>query len=269
MKIIKTLLILLFISSLALAQEGENLSRKEQRKKRKAEQTKYFVEELGLGYSSAQDFRLSNQIYKGAGIALSLGSFKQSPRTITEFQWLVGMNYVTSQAGVTGFDGTMSWNYTYLKVIRTFEDQPWRVAIGGKADILAQGRYMPSLGNSSIHWDGLFSLGVASRFEQDFEIPFIKKQVLFYGKVHLPFVSYVNRPIYAVSGWDFPEQSVATFGRFFRLETEGGLIFRVSKNNQNLFRIGYKWDIYRFRDNDIHRVITGHHYLNFGLMVKM
>lgn len=179
------------------------------------------------------------------------------------------MNFVTSQAGTFGFDGTMSWNYTYLKVIQNDNNKPWKFALGGKADILAQGRFIPSLGNSSIHWDGLFSIGLAGRAERAFKIPFIKKQFFFYGKAHLPLVSYVNRPIYALPAWDFPEQHIATWGRFFRIETEAGIVFRIKKDNTNLFRIGYKWDMFRFRDNNIHRVITGHHYLNFGLMTEI
>ncbi|MEM9847039.1 MAG: hypothetical protein AAF847_04060, partial [Bacteroidota bacterium] len=62
---------------------------------------------------------------------------------------------------------------------------------------------------------------------------------------------------------------VSPIGRLRRFDTEFGLQFPLRKNNSNQLRISYQWDILRWRDNEVQRVITGQHHLNLALLVRM
>lgn len=242
---------------------------KDKRQIKKSEQTSYFVLETSATYSNNQDLSTSNQIYTGGGVGLSIGSFKETPKVIKDFETIgVVSNFISSQGGVTGFDWTITSNYGHLFILNKDVEQDWRVAVGPKVDFLTQVRLIPSLGNSSAHWDGMFSLGGTARVDRTVRLPLIKKDVGFYGEAHLPLLAYLNRPNYAIPGWDI-QHSLGYLGRMNRLETEFGIITPIRKDNANLFRLSYNWDVFRYRDNDIYKVVTGHHAVSFALLVRL
>lgn len=260
------MLILPSLSQGQIKQKWNNF--KEKRQEKKSQQTSYLVLETSATYSNNQDLSTSNQIYNGAGVGLSLGSFKETPNVIkdTETVGLVS-NFISSQSGVSGFDWVVTSNYGHLFILSE-DEAAWRIAIGPKVDFLTQVRLITSLGNSAAHWDGMLSLGGAARVDKNIELPLIKKEVNFYGEAHLPIIAYLNRPTYGIPGWDV-QHAVGYIGRMNRLETEFGFTTPIRKGNPNLFRLSYNWDVFRYRDNDIYKVVTGHHALNFGLLVNV
>ncbi len=264
------LLLMTILPSLSQGQIKQKWNNyKDKRQVKKSEQTSYLVLETGVTYSNNQDLSTSNQIYNGAGLGLSIGKFKESPKVIKDSETIgVVNNFISSQGGVSGFDWTVTSNYGHLFILNREAEQNWRVAVGPKVDALGQVRLIPSLSNSSIHWDAMFSLGAAARVDRTIRLPLIKKEVSFYGEAHLPLVGYLNRPSYAIPGWEI-EHTFGFIGRMNRLETEFGLIMPIRKNNPNLFRISYNWDVFNYRDNDIYKVTTGHHALSFALLVNL
>lgn len=278
---ITTLLLLLSItifSSEIIAQKSTEppLSRKEKRilkKKKKAEkkanQTKYFEIGMGAVFGTNQDLAMSNQVYEGFGLQLVMDNLLFTPNSIREFDFSGGFNLLTSQAGVTGYDIPLRASYAYQFIVQDFDEHKWRISVGPQAEILGQMRIFSSLGNSGFNWDGVGSVGASFRIDRDWTVPFIKKEIGVYGKMYLPLVAYVNRPTYGVTTWDFPNQTVTTLGNFFRATTEIGYAMPVSKGSDNLFSVNYRWDMFRFRDNEVYKVVTGHHSLNLTLMVKM
>jgi len=242
---------------------------KEKKQAKKAEETSYLILETSATYSNSQDLSTSNQIYNGGGLGLSIGEFKETPNLIKDCE-AIGLvnNFISSQGGVTGFDWTVTGNYGHLFILNKEVKQDWRVAVGPKIDFLTQVRFMPSLGNSSLHWDGMLSLGAAARVDRTVRLPLIKKDVQFYSEAHLPLIAYLNRPNHGIPGWDV-QHALGYLGRMNRLETEFGIITPIRKDNPNLFRISYNWDMFRYRDNDIYKVVTGHHALSFALLVNL
>ena len=274
MKTIKHCVLFLFLMTLLpslsqgqIKQKWNNY--KDKRQAKKSEQTSYLVLETSATYSNNQDLSTSNQIYNGAGLGLSLGSFKVTPKVIkdTETIGLVS-NFISSQGGVSGFDWTVTSNYGHLFILNSDVEDDWQIAIGPKIDFLTQVRLITSLGNSAAHWDGMLSLGGAARVDKTIRLPLIKKDVGFYGEAHLPLVAYLNRPNYGIPGWDV-QHAVGYLGRMNRLETEFGITTPIRKDNPNLFRLSYNWDVFRYRDNDIYKVVTGHHALSFALLVNI
>ena len=264
------LLLMTILPSLSQGQIKQKWNNyKEKKQVKKSEQTSYLVLETAATYSSNQDLSTSNQIYSGAGVGLSLGQFKETPNTIRDYE-AIGLvsNFISSQGGVSGYDWTVTMNYAHLFILNKEVEQNWRIAVGPKVDFLTQVRLLPSLGNSSAHWDGMFSLGGAARVDRTIRLPLIKKDVAFYGEAHLPLVGYLNRPNYGIPGWDV-EHTFGFLGRMNRLETEFGLIMPIRKDNPNLFRISYNWDVFNYRDNDIYKVTTGHHALGFALLINI
>ena len=220
-------------------------------------------------YGINQDLAMSNQIYEGFGLQLVLDGILFTPKSIREFDFSGGFNLGTSQGGITGFDVPLRASYAYQFIVQDFENHKWRIAIGPQAEILGQMRIFSSLGNSSFNWDGVGSVGASLRIDRDWTVPFIKKEIGVYGRMYLPLIAYVNRPNYGVTTWDVPNQTVTTLGKFFRTTAEIGYAMPVSKGSENLFSVNYRWDMFRFRDNEVYKVVTGHHSLNFTLMVKM
>lgn len=273
MKIIKTIFVL-SLAFLLLPIDG-NAQKAERKKERKAKrelkkesQTSFLVLESAATYSNNQDLSTSNQLYNGAGVGLAFGEFKTTPKTIQDYEILgLGTNFIRSQGGVSGYDFTVAMNYGHLFIL---DKQPndWQIAVGPKLDFLTQVRVLLPLGNSAAHWDGLLTLGAAGRVGKTIELPLIRKKVQFYSEAHLPIAGYINRPSFGIPGWEVIHQ-VAYIGNMFRLETENGIIFPIGRNNNNAFRINYNWDFFRYRDNEAYRVITGHHALGFGLMVRL
>lgn len=274
MKTIKPLFIILFIGLLlpihgnAQKRAEKKQARKEKREERKDNQTYFLILETAATYSNNQDLSTSNQLYNGAGVGLSLGELKFKPKTIQDYEVVgLGTNFISSQAGLSGYDFTVTMNYGHLFIL---DKQPkdWRIAVGPKLDFLTQVRLLPALDNSSAHWDGMLTLGAAARVDKTIQLPLIRKEVQFYSEAHLPIAGYINRPSFGIPGWEIQHQ-VAYIGNMFRLETESGIIFPIGRNNKNAFRISYNWDFFRYRDNEVYRVITGHHALGFGLMVRL
>jgi hypothetical protein len=264
------LLLMTILPSLSQGQIKQKWNNyKDKRQVKKSQQISYLVLETGLTYSNNQDLSTSNQIYNGAGLGLSIGEFKETPNVIKDYE-AIGLvnNFISSQGGVTGFDWTVTTNYGHLFILNKDVEKDWRIAVGPKLDFLTQVRFIPSLGNSSIHWDGMLSLGAAARVDRTIRLPLIKKDVGFYGEAHLPLVGYLNRPNYAIPGWDV-EHTFGYLGRMNRLETEFGIITPIRKDNLNLFRISYNWDVFNYRDNDVYKVVTGHHALSFALLVRL
>lgn len=272
MKIIK-LLILLLVAFLILPNNSNaQRKRKEERKEKKAikkeNQTAFLILETAATYSNNQDLSTSNQLYNGPGVGLSLSTFKETPKALRDYEVLgLGTNFIQSQGGVSGYDFTIAMNYGYLFIVEQ-KPKDWRIAVGPKLDFLTQVRLLLPLGNSAGHWDGLLTLGAAARVDKTIQLPLIHKDVQFYSEAHLPIAGYINRPSYGIPGWEVIHQA-AYIGNMFRLETESGIIFPIGRNNNNAFRISYNWDFFRYRDNEVYRVITGHHALGFGLMVRM
>jgi hypothetical protein len=275
-----TLLLLLsmtIFSSEVIAQKSkESLSRKEKRalkKKKKAlkkfNQTKYFEVGVGAVWGATQDLAMSNQVYEGFGAQLVLDGLLFTPKSIREFDMSGGVNLGTSQGGITGYDIPLRTSYAYQFIVQDLDKHKWRIAVGPQAEILGQMRIFSSLGNSGFNWDGVGSVGASFRIDRDWTVPFIKKEIGIYGRIYLPLVAYVNRPNYGVTTWDLPNQTVTTLGNFFRATTEIGYAMPVSKGSDNLFSVNYRWDMFRFRDNEVYKVVTGHHSLNLTLMVKM
>ncbi len=273
MKIIKLALMLsltfLLLPMSSNAQTAERTKeRKAKREQKKENQTSFLVLESAATYSNNQDLSTSNQLYSGAGVGFSLGEFKVTPKSIQDYEILgLGTNFISSQGGVSGYDFLVTMNYGHLFIL---DKQPndWQIAVGPKLDFLTQVRVLSPLGNSATHWDGLLTLGAATRVHKKIELPFIHKEVQFYSEAHLPIAGYINRPSFGLPGWEVIHQ-VAYIGNLFRLETENGIIFPIGRHNNNAFRINYNWDFFRYRDNEAYRVITGHHALGFGLMVRL
>jgi hypothetical protein len=109
------------------------------------------------------------------------------------------------------------------------------------------------------------------RYQEKLRVPFINRSVQAYGQLHLPILAYVSRPIYGVTVDGIMDQYVTSWHRLQRVDTEFGLFFPVMrrKDNPNLFRIAYQWDILRFRDNERQRVLSAQHLLSIGLFIKM
>lgn len=243
-------------------------NRRAERQQKKSEQTSYLVLETAATYSNNQDFSTSNQIYRGAGIGLSIGEYKETPNSIRDYEGLgLVNNFISSQGGVSGFDWTIAMNYGHLFILNDGTSN-WRIAAGPKVDFLTQVRLLLALGNSAAHWDGMFTAGAAGRVDKTVTLPLIKKSVNFYGEAHLPLVGYLNRPSYGIPGWEVIHQ-VGYIGKMTRLETEVGIITPFRQDNPNQLRISYNWDFFRFRDNEIYRVITGHHALSIALLVRI
>lgn len=274
MEIIKSVLILLLSVFLILPKNinAQKTERKQERKAKKElkkeNQTSFLILETAATYSNNQDLSTSNQLYNGPGTGLSLGKYKETPKTIRDYEILgLGANFISSQGGVSGYDFTVAMNYNYLFILDS-KPNDWRIAVGSRLDFLTQVRVLLPLGNSGAHWDGLLTLGAAARVDKTILLPLIHKDVQFYSEAYLPITGYINRPSYGIPGWEVIHQ-FAYIGNMFRIETENGIIFPIGRNNNNAFRISYNWDFFRYRDNEVYRVITGHHALGFGLMVKL
>lgn len=273
MKIIKTLFVVILVCLLlpihSNAQKSERKkARKEKREQKKANQTYFLILETAATYSNNQDLSTSNQLYNGPGVGFSLSELKFRPKTIQDYEIAgLGTNFISSQGGISGYDFNVTMNYGHLFIL---DKQPndWRIAVGPKIDLLTKVRVLLPLGNSAAHWDGTLTLGAAARVDKTIQLPLIRKEVQFYSEAHLPIAGYINRPSYGIPGWEVIHQ-VAYIGNMFRFEMENGIIFPIGRNNNNAFRIAYNWDFFRYRDNEAYRVITGHHALGFGLMVKL
>ncbi|MEM9884491.1 MAG: hypothetical protein AAF849_01260 [Bacteroidota bacterium] len=251
--------------------EEANSSKKEIRQQKKqerlAETTRYFVLELMGTQRSVQDQATSNQIYDGFGGGIGFGGVQSRQDIRQAFRALGGYNGLTSFAGVTSHDFWGNFSYAVLRQLNKTNN--YKFYLGGQADILSQVRYTPALGNSGLHWELVGSLGLATRYEQKLKIPWINKSVQVFGQAHLPLLAYVSRPIYGITIDGMMQHFIRPIGRIQRFDAELGMQFPIRKNNLNQFRISYQWDILRWRDNEVQRVLTGQHHLNFALLVKM
>ena len=264
------ILALTFLSNPTYGQLKERLKNyRLKREQKKIDQVSYLVLETGGAYSINQDLSASNQIYKGAGFGLSIGQYIERPKTIRDYEILGLTNqFNKSQSGVSSFDWTVTMNYGYLFILNHEDEKKWRIAIGPKLDFLTQFRLIPALGNSSTYWDAMLTLGGVCRIDKIINLPLINKDVSFYSEAHLPIVGYLNRPSYGIPGWEILHE-FAYLGKMIRLETEVGIITPIRKDNPNLLRISYNWDFFRFQDNEVYRVVTGHHAFNLGLFVRI
>jgi len=268
----KIICLCLFIGlAICLFAQSETTTKKEERQLRKQERLRetnsYFILEVLGTYRNVQDLATSNQIYDGFGGGIGFGGFRTRNNTIQEFRARGGYNSISSRAGISTDDSWGNFSYVYLKKLKK-ESKP-SLAIGGQANILAQVRYTDALNNSSLHWEVVGSLGITARAQSPFTIPLIKKQVETYVQVYLPLIAYINRPIYGITVSGEMEQYVSTLGRLGNTNIEFGMHFPIRKNNTNRFKIAYQWDFLRWRDNEIHKVVTGQHYISFGLLVNM
>ena len=99
MKFLKLTFLFLFVFAFAMpsafAQKGERKlkrqERRKQKKERKADHIKYSTQQLGAAYGTFQDLGLSNQVYQGSGLNLILGNFKETPKSLREFNFLGGV----------------------------------------------------------------------------------------------------------------------------------------------------------------------------------
>ncbi|MEM6698122.1 MAG: hypothetical protein AAF599_06985 [Bacteroidota bacterium] len=257
----------LFFASTSLLAQNE-LTKKEQRKQRKQEQlnqtNRYFTLEILGTYRNVQDLATSNQIYNGFGGGIGFGGFQMRNNNIQEFRGRGGYNGISSRAGVSTDDFWGNFSYIYLRKLKN----P-KFFLGGQANFLSQVRYTDILSNSSLHWELVGSLGIAARAQSPFTIPLLKKQVATYAQVYLPLIAYVSRPIYGVTVSGEMEHYVSALGRLGNTSMEFGMHFPIRKNNANRLRIAYQWDFLRWRDNEVHKVVTGQHAISIGLLVSM
>ncbi|MEM1325217.1 MAG: hypothetical protein AAGI23_04640 [Bacteroidota bacterium] len=263
-----------FVYNSATAQEVEKRATKAEKKevrraKRLAqlqETDSYFNIELLGTNRSVQDQATSNQIYNGFGGGIGLGSLRMRRDWMWEYRMTGGYNLIDSQAGRSSNDFWGDFSFAYLKQLTNS-----KLYLGPQANFLSQVRYTPSLGNSSLHWELVGSLGAVGRYQDQWTLPLVNKAIQVYGQVHLPLIAYVSRPIYGVTVDGQMNQYVSSWNRLQRVDTEFGIFFPVMrrKDNPNLFRLGYQWDILRFRDNEQQRVLSAQHILTIGLFIKM
>ena len=227
----------------------------------------YFVIEALGTFHQAQDQALSQQIYRGWGGGVGFGNVRWRDVHYHEFQARGGYNYLRSAAYTRTHDFWGNFSYRYLRQLRP--GPPWRLWIGGQADFMSRVRYTPALGNSNLHWEIVGSLGAAARVQRSIRLPLIRPEGQFYGHVHLPLLAYVNRPAAPISISGETRERVSPIGRLRKVDMEFGVFFPVRRGIPNFYRLSYRWDLFRWRDNDYQRVITGQHLLSFGLLVNM
>ncbi|MEM8525382.1 MAG: hypothetical protein AAGG68_12150 [Bacteroidota bacterium] len=257
---------LLYISTSLFAQN--ETTKKEQRKLRQQERLQqtdsYFVLEALGTYRNVQDLATSNQIYNGFGGGIGIGGLRIRGDHFHQYRSRGGYNGISSRGGVFTDDFWGNFSYIYLRRLKNPN-----FFLGGQANFLAQVRYTDALSNSSLHWELVGSLGITARAQHPFTIPFLKKQVATYAQVYVPLIAYVNRPIYGITVSGEVEQYVSTLGRLGNTNMEFGIRFPFRKNTANQLQIAYQWDFLRWRDNEIHKVVTGQHILSVGLLVNM
>jgi hypothetical protein len=245
---------------------GKRELRRQLREERLQQTDSYFVMEALGTFRQAQDQATSRQIYRGWGGGIGTGGLRFRDPHFHEFQARGGYNHLQSQAATLSRDFWGNFSYRYLHLIR--EDTPYQLWLGGQADILAQVRYTPALGNSSLHWDVVGSLGLAGRLQRAITLPIIRRDVQAFGHLHLPLLAYVNRPAAPITVSNDMQQTISTIGRLRQVTLEFGLFFPVRRDNPNHYRLSYRWELFRWRDNDEQRVITGLHLLTFGILVN-
>lgn len=241
-------------------------ARKVERLNKLQQTDSYFTIEAIGTQRSVQDEATSQQVYDGFGGGIGLGSWRQRNNQIWEYRMIGAYNLIDSQAGTQTDDFLGDFSFAYLRQLPKEQ-----FFLGGQATALAQVRYTAALGNSSLHWDLVGSLGVVGRYQDEQKIPFINRIWRIYAQAHVPVLAYVSRPVYGVTVDGRMDQYVSSLHRLQRIDTEFGVFIPLfsKKDNPNLLRFAYQWDILNWRDNERQRVLTAQHLLSIGLFVKV
>jgi hypothetical protein len=176
--------------------------------------------------------------------------------------------YLTANSGSQIWGAGGEIDYQYLRKLNWTRSPAWRWYLGGAAQGFINGRYHPSLGNSSFHMEWVGALALAGRSEIDLTLPLIKRCTLG-ASLTLPLISYVGRlPVYALPGFESPSHALALLGNFTRVRTAIDLTRSLAQGNLNRIRISYHWDFYAYRDNSVHRLRYAVHGLTVTTLLR-
>ena len=250
-----------------LSKRELRLQKKQLRKTKQLERNRYLIFEYGLLANQTQDTRMAQSTYSGPGALLQVGYRKLTPKGMHDADMGMGSfallfpDHEESQILNTRVEG----GYTYLKNMKPMGNTSWR--LGGAFQALFNFRYNPDLVNSSVNWDFVTSLAVASEWEKNVKL--LRRDMLLHYRLTIPVVALVNRfPRFAISG-ESAQYKMALPGKYTRITSEIGLTKQMSGRTQNRYRLTYLWDFYAYNESDIHQLRIASHSLIFSLFLPM
>ncbi len=222
----------------------------------------YFKIDQGFSFARILDQRMSNLHYSGPGVVLGFARHVRTPGRIEEWGF-ARLGFHTARPaheGTSVYNPALGVRFMHLRAVGT--PSLFYVYLGGQADVFANARIAPDLGNSFLFSD--FVGEVKPRVNVTYGPHFFNRQWYFDFHISLGMLGYsVRLPEYGATfqvsddgGSEIMthERMVLHPGNFVHLGS--GIFLRDALGgvyNPNRFRIGYHWDYYR---------ISGSHGLN-------
>ena len=225
---------------------------------------------IGQGFSFGRllDQHMSNLHYTGPGGVLSFSRYVESRRGITEIVFARGgMHYARpAHENTLVYNPFFGMSYQHLR--RLQGRSVFTVYAGGRADVLANIRMAPRLGNSYLFAD--FITEIQPMGQVSYQPHFFNRDWHFDFSLSFALLGYgVRMPEYATSFMISPdggsafadlESGILHPANFAHLTS--GIYIKESfggQYNPNWFRIGYFWDYYRISGNHDRKFFNANH----------
>ncbi|MEO0896718.1 MAG: hypothetical protein AAFY71_09995 [Bacteroidota bacterium] len=245
--------------------------KKEARLEKKAQNLRYMILGSGASFGIIQDLQMSSLTHQGWGGNFTWQRLIIRPKDREEITWFRGVaSFMNPPYGDVGaFQATGQAKYNYTRNLYSWNGDKNIIRLGGYVGIPIYFRNNPRLGNSSLYFDILPTIGPSADLQMKFKIPWVKTAAIFAYQIQSSLFGFVNAfPEYATVA----EEGYSKFvilGQSATVFSEAALMIPLRKENDNLLKISYAWDLYGLNDNDIHRTRQGLHSLQLALMINL
>jgi hypothetical protein len=224
----------------------------------------YSLAVQGPSYAALQDTRMTPLIYRAVGGGLLFEGRTYRPEELVLTRFWFQFAYVLSDGAREGefsyFNPRGSGSTSYL---RRLDSLP--LAVGGFVDLTGNWRILQPMGNSSLNFDVIASVGPEVRWEQSMTL--FDRPARWHVGMSVPAVAYVIRsPAYALS-YQEPASFWAAPWVFYRLRLSAGIDRLLNHSEENRLAIDYHYDFYGLQEPS-HSLTMGFHTITIGYALK-
>lgn len=237
-----------------------------------------YLRYLGIGggatYQVMNDPAISPIVYSRVGPLPMVSNIKVNPSTYTELSLRASSIKLTYSAGnplkamVKTQRALMDYRFLFKLPV---EMRNYDIRVGGLLSAMFAYKTAPQLVDASKVYEYAVSLGLCGKITK--EVTLAGKTTFLSWDLAIPVVANISRPSYLnreeladpenkIIKDFFDNAATGTFGKFFRLNSRVGLMYRLENGNAILF--AYQWDYTKMKT--IHKSYFAEHILSMSFM---
>lgn len=214
-----------------------------------------------------QDTKMAQNTYQGPGARLQIGVSSRSEKNL--FQYAIrggGIIASPSHDESTLWGALSDAGFSYMWRIRK-DDPKNLIYLGAYGQFLYAYRFNSTLRNSARNWDIVGSVGPSLFWMR--EVRVFRQQMTLEYQLKVPVLSYLVRyPGFSI-GLEGSDDFVSPVGVFTQIQSQISLVKRLGRKTENKLAFFYEWNLYDFKEEDIHALGVAYHGLGVTLFIDL